>query len=449
MRFLQALVLTVFATLVLASPAFAQGFSVESKSPPTVVGAGPFVSLQGRFSIALPKGMHGFKPLAVDTPAARLTGDAYNWTMKEGRYTVGFVEGPQSMEGAEDVAAIFGNVRRGMTAWATSRNGKITGDRQIELDKHPGLELKLEFPDALYWQRVYIVSGRLLQVALVVNTDQRSYEAEALKVLDTFKILSEADVAAAVKAEEAAAEPSPLPQEPAAARDGSDAAENGLRGSVKTVFEEDEDLSGTWSVQGRKPKSKDNYNQRGNLTRAEFYDYKGNLGGITVYGYIDGARVSNHKSIEREYNPPAVAVGDAPSPQGTVRKKYDSRYSVKYTYRYDDQKRLVEKSWFMSNDELSSRDVYKYSGNERETVGYSRDGSVNQRYVTILDDKGNEVEETHFVPKDGSVQNKYSYAYEFDAKGNWIKRVTSKWVTKDGKSSFVPAYTTYRTITYY
>jgi len=196
---LRAIVLAVLATVVLVSPAFAQGFSVESKSPPSVVGAGPFVSLQGRFSIALPKGMHGFRPLAVDTPAGRLTGDAYNWTMKEGRYTVGFVQGPQSMEGAEDVAALFGNVRRGMTAWATSKNGKITSDVQIELDKHPGLEMKLEFPDALFWQRVYIVSGRLFQVVLIVNTDQRTYQAEALKVLDTFKILSEAEVAAAVR----------------------------------------------------------------------------------------------------------------------------------------------------------------------------------------------------------------------------------------------------------
>ena len=443
---LRAIVLAVFATVVLVSPAFAQGFSVESKSPPSVVGAGPFVSLQGRFSIALPKGMHGFRPLAVDTPAGRLTGDAYNWTMKEGRYTVGFVQGPQSMEGAEDVAALFGNVRRGMTAWATSKNGKITSDVQIELDKHPGLEMKLEFPDALFWQRVYIVSGRLFQVVLIVNTDQRTYQAEALKVLDTFKILSEAEVAAAVKAEEAAAEPSPLPQEPAAARDGSDAADDGLRGAVKTVLEEEEDLSGTWSVQGKKSKDTEYYNQRGNLTRTEWYDYKGNLSGITVYGYIDGARVSNNKSIEREYNPPPIVVV---SPPGAVQKKGDSRYATKYAYRYDDQKRLVEKTWFESNDEMSSRNVYKYSGNERETVGYSRDGSVNQRLVSIFDDKGNEVEKTDFGPKDGSVRNKYSYAYEFDAKGNWIKRVTSKWVTKDGKSSFVPAYTTYRTITYY
>lgn len=103
----------------------------------------------------------------------------------------------------------------------------------------------------------------------------------------------------------------------------------------------------------------------------------------------------------------------------------------------------------MSNGETTSRDVYKYSDNKRETLGYSREGKLNQHAITTLDDKGNEVEKTELAPKDDSVRDKYSYTYEFDAKGNWIKRVTSKWVTKDGKSSFVTQYVDYRTIIYY
>jgi len=248
---LRALGLTVLATVVFVSPVFAQGLSVESKSPPSVVGAGPFVSLEGRFSIALPPGIHGFRPLSLDTPAGRLTGDAYNWTMKEGRYTAGFVNGTQSMENAEATATIFGNIRQGMTAWATSKNGKLIGERSVELDKHPGLEVKLEFPEAILWQRFYVVSSRLFQIVLVVSTDQRPYEAEAVKVLDSFKVLSEAEVAAAVKAKESAAEPSPLPQEPVAARDGSDAADDRLRGAVKTVLQESESLSEIQKIYGR------------------------------------------------------------------------------------------------------------------------------------------------------------------------------------------------------
>lgn len=428
------------------STVFAQGFQVDSKTPPSVVGAGTFVSLEGRFSIALPHGKHGFRPLAVDSPAGKMTGDAYNWTMKEGSYTTGYVDAPQSLEDADSSARIFTAIRTSLAAWAESKNGKLVSDRQIELDKHPAIEVKLEFPDALLWQRCYVVSNRLFQIVLVVSTDQRPYEAAAVKVLDSFKILTVAEATAALKAKVAAAEPSPLPQEPVAARVGSDAADDGLLGEVKTVFDENEDLSGTWAVSGRKPSSMEYYNKGGNLTKSESYDYKGNLSEITVYGYIDGARVSEFKDIEQNYNPPPMVVA---TPSGAPKPKYDPRYSNKYTFRYDDRKRLIEKTWFLNTGEITVRDVYKYSGHQRETLVYSGDGSLSERLVSTFDDKGNKVEEAEFDTLDGPVRDKYSYAYEFDAKGNWTKRVTSKWVTKDGKSSFVPQYVNYRTITYH
>ncbi len=439
-------ILIGLALAVFVTQAFAQGFSVESKSPPSVVGAGPFVSLEGRFSIALPAGTHGFRPVALDTPSGRLTGDAYNWTMKEGSFTAGFADAPQPMDDAETVARIFGSIREGLSAWANSKNGKLAGDRQLDMDKHPGLEVKLEFPEGSLWQRFCVESNRIFQLVLLVKTNQRSNEAVALKVLDSFKILSAAEVSEALKAKVAAAEPDPLPQEPVAARAGSDAADDRLRGEVKTVFEESESLTGTATVSGRKPSSLKYYNKGGNLTKQELYDYKGNLSQITVYGYIDGARVSNFKTIEHNYNPPPMRVE---SPPGAAPPKFDPRYSNKYMFRYDDQKRLIEKTWFLSSGETTGRDVYKYSGNQLETLFYSRDGSPRRRLVATVDDKGNKIEETEFQTPDGPVKEKYSYAYELDAKGNWTKRVTSKWVTKDGKSSFVADYVLYRTLTYY
>jgi hypothetical protein len=209
-------------------------------------------------------------------------------------------------------------------------------------------------------------------------------------------------------------------------------------------------MSGTWSVQGRKPNSMEYYNERGNLKKRVSYDYKGNLFDITVYGFLDGMRVARQgHRIEREYNPPPVMLA---SPTGAATPKSDPRYSNKFTFQYDEQKRLVEKSWISSNGELWIRYVYKYTGNpasQRETLDYSANGSLNRHYLSLLDDKGNEVEQTSFETRNGSIQDKYSYTYEFDGRGNWIKRITSKWVTKDGKSYFAPSYVDYRTITYY
>jgi len=50
------------------------------------------------------------------------------------------------------------------------------------------------------------------------------------------------------------------------------------------------------------------------------------------------------------------------APPGEVRPKSDPRYSNKFTFQYDDQKRLIEKDWIMSNGQVSLRYVYKYSG---------------------------------------------------------------------------------------
>src|SRR5262249_9338828 len=152
-----------------------------------------------------------------------------------------------------------------LAAWAGSKSGKLVSERQFELDHHQVLELKSEFPDSLVFQRFYLVSRRLYETVLFLKADQRASESVALKVLDTFKVLSDAEVTAALNTKAAAAEPSPLPQEPVIARIGSDAEDDGLRGKVKTLLQEDEDLSGTWSVQGRKLTAKEYYNEQGNL----------------------------------------------------------------------------------------------------------------------------------------------------------------------------------------
>jgi hypothetical protein len=213
---------------------------------------------------------------------------------------------------------------------------------------------------------------------------------------------------ATVRKEQAAkAQPSPLPQEPVVPRIGSDAQDEGLRGRVKTVFMESKDLSGTWTVQTRKPNSMDCYNERGNLTKKESYDYKGNLSEVTEYGYLDEARVSNRESIRHEYNPPPMVIGP---PAGGAKPKYDPRYSYKFTFKYDDKKRLTEKTWIGNDGKLWLRYVYNYSGNQREELVYSADGSLNQRYLLVLDDNRNEVEKTIFEARDGSIGSKHSYA---------------------------------------
>lgn len=414
------------------------------REAPSVVGAKTFVSLEGRFSILLPD-HKGFGPLTIPTPFGEARGDLYHWETKEATFGVGHADAALSLDGAVARKQFFDTAAERFNKVAASNNGNVAAVKQITLDKYPGIEQRVDLFTGSVVQRTYIASRRVYEIVAVLRNSQRVYETVALGVLDSFKILSEADVAAKLAQEAAKAEPRQLPQTPVAQRAGTDASDEGLRGPVKTVLTESDDLSGTWSVQGRKKNSFDTYNEQGNKLRTELYDYKGNLDRITVYGFIDGHRVSVSKTIERDYNPPPVAMAPAP---GAAIKKSDPRFDNRYEFKYDEKKRLTEKTWLQSNGDVWLRYVYKYTGNQKEELVYSENGSLNQRYLYTLDDKGNKIEQT-FFGRDGSVEEKQAYTYEFDAKGNWIKRTTSRMLTKNGTAQLQPYSVYFRTITYY
>jgi hypothetical protein len=412
--------------------------------PPSPVPSRNFVSLEGRFSISLPEQSHGLQALTFKTPFGVARGDAYLWRLNAASFVIGYADAAQPVDTPEATKQFFDGLREGLKKLASENSGTVAADKPIELNKHKGIEQRVDLFTGFMIQRTYIVSRRLYQTVLIVRTEQRDYEAVARTMFDSFKLLSDADVSEGLAREATKAEPSPLPQQPVAQRAGTDATDVGLQGKVKTVLEESQDLSGTWSVQTRKRDSFGNYNEVGNLTRRESYDYKGNLYDITVYGYVDGSRVSKFKTITREYNPPpmvSVAPGSA--------KKSDPRFTYKFEFKYDEKKRLTEKTYFHSNGERYLRYVSKYTGNQLESLVYSQDGSLNQRSVSLLDSKGNEVERTSFDPRDGSRGSKYSYVYEFDSNGNWTKKTTSKVSTKDGREQAEAEYVGFRTITYY
>ena len=97
------------------------------------------------------------------------------------------------------------------------------------------------------------------------------------------------------------------------------------------------------------------------------------------------------------------------------------------------------------------RQVSNYKDNQLEFLIYSSDGRLNQKYISTLDKNGLIVEEISFdvLTQKPNSDRKYTYSYEFDKKGNWIKKTTSKEVTEEGKTFFKPLYIYYRTLSYY
>ncbi len=195
----------------------------------------------------------------------------------------------------------------------------------------------------------------------------------------------------------------------------------------------------------RKPESEISYDADGNRVSRKAHDYTGALFESVNYSRVDGDKVVIYKDVE---NRNSVVVGMS-APTNQPKRPSDPRYTYKFKYKYDSNGKVSEESLYHNDGSLWLRYVYKTKGNQKEELVYSADGSLNQKYVYTLDDKGNEVEMLVYDTENDSVRSKEAYKYvEFDSKGNWTKRITSRG-NKEGGFALKTSKVTYRKITYF
>jgi hypothetical protein len=266
----------------------------HQREAPSVVGAGTFVSSFGRFSIALPNPTR-FGPLTIPTPLGNARGNLFQWETKEATFGVGYGDAAQPLDGPVATKQLFDGAAERFNKIASANSGNVGSVKQITLDKYQGIEQRVALFTGSVIQRTYIASRRVYEIVAVMKNSQQAYESVALGVLDSFKVLSEADVKTKEGQETPKAEPSPSPQTLVTQGARSDATDERLCGPVKTVVRET--LSGKGPAEDLQ---RDTYNKGGNLINSEWYDRRGNLTTRTVYEYIDGTRVSTTISVEHD-----------------------------------------------------------------------------------------------------------------------------------------------------
>jgi hypothetical protein len=206
-----------------------------------------------------------------------------------------------------------------------------------------------------------------------------------------------------------------------------------------------------------------------------------------IYGfgqYIEGPRSHsrtttydpNGKKIRENPKPHSCGTGDLFNSKVDVFTDADNRTRTeviydesnkpvsKHVWSYDEQGRLIDWSiykglfidWSIINSALTGelmlegRWVYTYDerGNRTKAVRLDHAGRMERGEYYVYDEMNNPIERAS-LEADSTAQDKLSYNYEYDLRGNWIKKTTSVWVVKDGRSYIEPAEVTYRTITYY
>jgi len=407
----------------------------------------PYVSLQGRFSIALPEQVPSFHPVSYPTPNGTLTGRTFDWPMAEGEYHITYADKPSYAPNV-DTEQFLDLVLAGLVQDAKTLQATELKQQKVRLSTYSGRKLQYRTPSGIAAMCIYMDGPRMYQVLLTILNDQSSQAAAAIKVLDTFKILTPAEIEAAFRKKLDEAVPKALPQQPVVKKLRSDAEDDGLKGSVKIVDEQETD-SGVANT------SRENwrisyYNRAGNLTRREEREeMEGNFASISVFGYLVGERVEVHNSIDLEYGRPVVSFFVmAPSKGSPPPPERDDRYFYKIKYQYDSANRLVQKDYYYSDGKPGEHYAYRYSGIQVEDLYYDQSGSLRKQQIITLDENGLEKEVSEFNVKTNQRIEKYFFTYEFDGRGNWIKRTKSR-ASQSNPAKHIPVSETHRSITYY
>lgn len=330
-----------------------------------------------------------------------------------------------------------------------SIRANILESKEISLGDYAGREYKIEMPSSFSIMRFYIAEQTLFVLSANMPMNQRNQESDIIKVFDTFRILNKAYVDAEVEKLVAANTPQSLPQTPVVPKKKSDREDEGLKGKVKKITEEIATFNYRKQEGQRKKIMIVEYDENGMMTKRILHGTEGLPRDISVYGYLNNKRVSNSQFIEAG-SPTSFMelVGEIPA---SSKSKIDMRYDYSYTYKYDLKGNRLE--WLIVNNygKVWLRYVYKYVGNKRTTLVYDEKGKLNQKYVSVFDDKGNEIEWWDFNTFDGigkEPTKEYEYEYEYDTQGNWIKKTTRmKSGVPNIKNS--PWSISYRTIIYY
>ncbi len=231
----------------------------------------------------------------------------------------------------------------------------------------------------------------------------------------------------------------------------TDKEHEGLFGSVKSVRVEKAKVlnnSGASVEQKRVFSQETAYDLRGNMTE----ERDSSPAPYHLYSYDSkGDRLEKNARTPITTGPPTTADwGFLSNVSTTLYRwvfKHDTRGNRIEAKKYRRMFGRSDDHRFLSD---TQKVTYRYEDNDRrvETASYDSRDRLLQKWVYIYDSSPTPTQRDEYK-SDGSLAGKEFYTYEYDDRGNWIKRVTSKLSTKNGNSQVEPVEVTYRTIIYH
>jgi len=263
----------------------------------------------------------------------------------------------------------------------------------------------------------------------------------------------------------------------------------GYLGPVQTVKCETAEFStqdGKRVEGARVPSLETSYNRRGDVIEERWYDSSGNLDFRVLFTHDAKENVGEIVRRDAQDNllERHVYRHDSRGRQ-TESVSYDSdgKLTTRGEYRHDEKENVIEcvfrddkgfqknrrldvqdakgrrirTEWYDADNTLKWRTLVAYGSDdtriEETSCDYNPDGSLDRKTVSTYDARRRILSEATYAA-DGSLQETFEYAYEYDWRGNPIKQTRLKLVQKEGlpgegASIYDPDSVTYLTLTYY
>jgi hypothetical protein len=172
----------------------------------------------------------------------------------------------------------------------------------------------------------------------------------------------------------------------------------------------------------------------------------------TTYSYDKNGTLLKENHFSAVSGKPYLETVYVYDSQGRIKEEIgknieDNKLLSRKLYSHDEKRNYTEVADYNWDNVLRGKIglVWNNQGKVSEVFGIWPKGG---KGTFTYDEKGN-VAEITFFPADGSAVKKEKYTYEFDERGNWIKKTLYHWVSEEGKSFYKLMIITYRTISYY
>ncbi len=235
--------------------------------------------------------------------------------------------------------------------------------------------------------------------------------------------------------------------------------ENNLSGAVKSVRVEEQiyEFEGHFIYEHNKPllKERFKFDRQGRKVEKYTYTIEGRESPKSVSTYNEKNWLITNDTYSALSNKPYLQTRYIYDELGNVEEiaQYnieDNSLLQKWVFTNDLQKRYFEFTDYDSRDRQRTQIGFKRDKKCRivETFAYQPDNKLGVRSVISYDKNDIPISVINYS-SENIIIDKRKYEYEFDDKGNWIKKSDFKWKEKDEKSDWKLMSDIYRKIEYF